>query len=119
MSAEPSAAEYDRAWIRLKGARACALVASLAWLPVNAVASVSGTIPLLGWPWYVVSMGVCTAAFVGGCVVVMLVRCPACAKHFTRTWWWSHPLTGRCLHCGVRQWSLPAATGPERGRVSE
>jgi hypothetical protein len=102
---------YYLAWARLRAGRIAAFGALLGWIPVAAITHGLGQVPLLHIPWWHISTGLCAAVSLVGGIVTRCVRCPVCSEYFTVATG-HNPLTGRCLNCGVRQWSVPNGARP-------
>lgn len=105
-AAHPAGDSYATTWMRLRVGRTLVFGVALAWIPMGAMSMHFGNIPVVGIPWFdfVVVLGV--LVFVTGAVVVATTRCPACRQLFTTNWEkGSDPLSGRCVNCGVHQWT--------------
>jgi hypothetical protein len=107
---------YRVTWRRIRRARLAVLITFLAWLPLHALLrALTGSVQ----GWLYLTMPLVAGILVASSVAIGYTRCPRCREYFARhPVKGRHPLTARCLHCGLPQWSRPdgASTGVEADR---
>ena len=90
-----------RTWWRLRVARTsifAAPAAALVWLFARGDSAWSGWSP---WLWFGIFGGLAAVA----ALVIVFTRCPRCGRHFAVNLEMGNIFTGKCLHCGLRQWT--------------
>jgi hypothetical protein len=96
--------KYIDAWRRYRTWACLRLIAFLGYMPF--VIAVLGGSRSSGDPSVGSALVLVWFLFFGVTVVgAGTFRCPRCNNRFFYTWFWSNPLTSRCLHCRLPKWA--------------
>jgi hypothetical protein len=68
-----------------------------------------------GWLEFGIPVGIAAIAS----FAIILTRCPRCGRHFAANLEMGNIFTGKCLHCGLRQWSPALPRKPATDESSQ